>query len=78
MRTTVNFDPDVLALLTGAADRSGKPFKVILNDAIRAGLQPTHQERIPHPVWPVFDMGLPLVDLTKALSLADELDDLRR
>ena len=27
------------------------------------------------PQWPVYDMGQPFVDLTKALALAAELDD---
>ena len=27
------------------------------------------------PQWPTFDMGQPLVDLIKAMALADELDD---
>ena len=76
MRTTVTLDPDVQILLKNAAHLSGKPFKQTLNDAIRAGLRP--QRSAPAtavPVWPVFDMGQPLVDLTKALALADELDD---
>ena len=30
------------------------------------------------PGWPCFDLGAPLVDLTKAMALADELDDQRR
>jgi hypothetical protein len=79
MRTTVTLDPDVQNLLKEAAHRSGKPFKVALNDAIRAGLRPYRSaETSAAPTWPVFDMGQPLVDLTKALALADELDDQAR
>jgi hypothetical protein len=33
------------------------------------------KSRPPPPTWPVYDMGLPLVDLTLARALADELDD---
>jgi len=75
MRTTVTLDPDVQHLLKDAAHRSGKPFKVTLNDAIRAGLLPNRAGPNTAPDWPRFDMGQPLVDLTKALALADELDD---
>lgn len=78
MRTTVTLDADVQNMLKEAAHRSGKPFKVTLNDAIRAGLRPQHVARAAAPTWPVFDMGQPLVDLTKAMALADELDDLAR
>ncbi len=78
MRTTVTLDPDVQNLLKDAAHRSGKPFKVTLNDAIRAGLRPQRSAQAAVPQWPVFDMGQPLVDLTKAMALADELDDLGR
>lgn len=74
MRTTVTLDPDVQALLKEAAHRSGKPFKVALNEAIRAGLKPHRAAAAPVPQWPCIDMGAPLVDLTKALALADELD----
>jgi hypothetical protein len=78
MRTTVTLDPDVQNLLKDAAHRSGKPFKVTLNDAIRAGLRPQRTAHVAEPLWPVFDMGQPLVDLTKAMALADELDDQAR
>ena len=78
MRTTVTLDPDVQQLLKDAAHRSGKPFKVTLNDAIRLGLRPAGAAQTTAPEWPVFDMGQALVDLTKAMALADELDDQQR
>ena len=78
MRTTVTLDLDVQTLLKEAAHRSGKPFKVTLNDAVRAGLSARHRVAEPAPTWPLIDMGAPLVDLTKALALADELADQRR
>ena len=78
MRTTVTLDPDVQQLLKDVAHRSGKPFKVALNDAVRQALRPARQAVGAAPDWPVFDMGPPLVDLTKALALADELDDQRQ
>ena len=78
MRTTVTLDPDVQSLLKDAAHRSGKPYKVTLNDAIRAGLRPQRAAQAAETTWPTFDMGQPLVDLTKAMALADELDDQAR
>lgn len=77
MRTTVTLDPDVEMLLKDAAHRSGKPFKATLNDAIRAGLRPPARTAMPAPEWPTFDMGPSVIDLTKAMALADELDDQR-
>lgn len=78
MRTTVTLDQDVQNLLKDAAHRTGKPFKVTLNDAIRAGLRPQRAAQPAAPSWPTYDMGPLLVDLTKALALADELDDQAR
>lgn len=75
MRTTITLDPDVQALLREASHRSGKPFKTTVNEAIRAGLQGRRRSADKPPVWPVADMGMPLVDLRKAMALADELDD---
>ncbi len=77
MRTTVTLDPDVKALLTEAAYRIGKPFKATLNDAVRAGLAPAAAADARHqpPDWPCHDMGAPLIDLRKAMALADQLED---
>lgn len=74
MRTTLTLDPDVHALLKKATHRSKRPFKQVLNDAVRAGLaaQPRHGDRF---VQPVFSMGRPRVDLTKALALAADFED---
>jgi hypothetical protein len=74
MRTTVTLDPDVKALLTQAALRTGRSLKVTLNDAVRAGLTPSLAGPPSVPDWPCHDMGVPRIDLTKALALADELD----
>ncbi len=75
MRTTVTLDPDVDALLRKAVRERGEPFKQVLNAAIREGL--TSARRTPARPFKqrTFDMGRPVVDLTKALSLAAELED---
>ncbi len=74
MGTTVTLDPDVEKQLRSEVSRRGQSFKQVLNNAIRAGLRATRVR--PEPYRPLtFDMGLPKVDLTKALSLAAELED---
>ncbi len=38
MRTTITLDEDVAAKLRAAARKSGRPFKQVVNEAIRTGL----------------------------------------
>ncbi len=38
MRTTLTLDPDVDAKLRAETRRSGKPFKQVVNDCLRVGL----------------------------------------
>lgn len=73
MRTTVTLDDDVRALLKRAMKDRDASFKQVLNDGLRIGLS-TPRERVAL-VQPTFAMGLPLADLTKASTLAGELDD---
>ena len=74
MRTTVTLDPDVESMLRKEVRRRGEPFKRVLNDAIRAGLRKMRRrEQTFAPL--TFDMGKLRVDLTKAASLAAELED---
>lgn len=74
MRTTVTLDPDVHRLLQEAQSRGNRPFKQVLNDAVRAGLgRPA--ARVPAFKQPVFSLGRAKVDLTKALALAADLED---
>jgi hypothetical protein len=74
MRTTVTLDPDVESMLRKEVRRRGEPFKQVLNNAIRAGLR--NMKRRDEAFEPLtFDMGKPRVDLTKAASLAAELED---
>ena len=76
MRTTVTLDPDVEALLRKEMRRRGESFKRTLNQAIRDGLRGKRPRSTPPFRQPSFHMGAPRVDLTKALALAAELDDL--
>jgi hypothetical protein len=74
MRTTVTLDPDVESMLRKEMRRRGEPVKQVLNNAIRAGLR--NMKRREDSFEPLtFDMGRPRVDLTKAASLAAELED---
>jgi len=74
MRTTVTLDPDVARLLEEAQHRSKRPFKQVLNDAVRAGLN-RPAARVPPFKQRVFSLGRPKVDLTKAGAIAAELED---
>ncbi|TAK84462.1 MAG: antitoxin [Betaproteobacteria bacterium] len=77
MRTTVTIDPDVQVLLRKAMRERGEPFKKVLNAALRAGLGAGARAPGRRFRQRTFDLGKPLVDLTKALALAAELDDAR-
>ncbi len=72
MRTTVTLDPDVEHLVRQRMQRKGVSFKRALNDAIREGASGRADTAY---VTPVFDLGVPAVDLTKALQIAGELGD---
>ncbi len=75
MRTTVTLDPDVEALIKRAMRDRGLTFKQALNEAVRAGaVQPARRAA----TIPTYDMGHPLVDVTKALRVAGELEDQER
>ncbi len=45
MRTTLTLDDDVAAKLVSASRKSGKPFKQVVNAAIRRGLLETQAAR---------------------------------
>ena len=72
MRTTVTIDADVELMLKQAMRERGKPFKQVLNDAVRQGLRRAGTKSA---VPLTFCMGKPLVDLTPATVLAAELED---
>lgn len=76
MRTTVTLDPDVEALLKRSMRDHGLTFKQALNEAVRAGA--TSSPTRPRTPPPAYDMGEPMVDISKALRLADELEDSER
>jgi hypothetical protein len=78
MRTTLTIDDQIARTLKALAHRSGKPFKQVLNETLRAGLAareiPTRAR--PYRLRPAALGGvLPGIDLTKALRLAAALED---
>ncbi len=73
MRTTVTLDDDTLVMIRRLMRERQISFKHALNDAIRQGAQ-----RRPDPA--VFetrtaDLGVPSVNLDRALQIAGELED---
>ncbi|HMB54436.1 MAG TPA: DUF2191 domain-containing protein [Thermoanaerobaculia bacterium] len=78
MRTTLTLDDDLARLLKKAARDQERPFKQVVNEAIRKGLMALERPpvREPYRLEPS-DLGevRPGIDLTKALALADELED---
>lgn len=78
MRTTLTIEDKTAARLKSLAHESGKSFKQVVNETLRRGLErrQTSQRRKSYKLRPV-EMGEPRpeYDLTKALALADNLED---
>ena len=78
MRTTLTLDDDLVAALKREAGRTGKAFKDVVNDVVRAGLEAGLKEPAPrrYRLTPVrLGHVTPGINLDKALQLADELED---
>ncbi|HEV8630273.1 MAG TPA: DUF2191 domain-containing protein [Thermoanaerobaculia bacterium] len=78
MRTTLTLDDALARELKKLAVETGKPFKVVVNETLMRGLQaPVRRSRFRQKT---FSLGgaRPGVDLTKALALADALEDAER
>lgn len=78
MRTTLTIDDRIAKALKALAHRSGKPFKRVVNETLQAGLDAREAPAKvrPYRVKPVSLGGvMPGIDLTKALRLADALED---
>lgn len=78
MRTTLTIDESLFKALKDLAHRSGKSFREIVDETLRAGMT---RGRLPRPkryrLTPASLGGVnPDIDLTKALQLADTLEDL--
>lgn len=72
MRTTITLEESLFEALKERAHQRRLPFKRVVNDAIRLGLE---SEKQPRPYTaPTRALGA-RVDLTKALQLAGEMED---
>jgi plasmid stability protein len=78
MRTTLTLDDELARALRAEAARSGRPFKEVVDETLRAGL--ATRGRAPRPrgyrLEPA-SLGRvrPGIDLDKALELSDRLED---
>ena len=73
MRTTVTLDADTAALLRQRMKAQRQSFKQVLNDAIRVGLGSTARQ--PEFRTEVAALGVPTVNLDRALQVVGELED---
>jgi hypothetical protein len=74
MRTTISLDADAAALVRRAMADRGIGFKQAVNDAIRAGLGGVAGDEDDDVVMTA-RMGVPSVNLDRALELAGSLED---
>ncbi|HOM13640.1 MAG TPA: hypothetical protein PLB41_10005 [Rubrivivax sp.] len=78
MRTTLTLEEAIAAALKNAAHESGKSFKQVVNETLRAGLaarkviEPAKAYRLKPAALGGVRAGL---DIDKALVLADALED---
>ena len=78
MRTTLTIDDNIARQLKEIVHRSGMPFKTVVNEALRAGIENSRiaQATKPYRLKPVAlgEVQGPY-NLDKALQLADHLED---
>lgn len=78
VRTTLTLEDDIASALKERSERTGEPFKVVVNETLRRGIE---AELTPPPARRYRLEPAPLgetvrdVDLDKALRLADALED---
>jgi len=77
MRTTLTLDPDVVAMLSQETHRRRRPYKQVVNDAIRRGLAPGRaaEPQAAYRVDPHQATLVPGLDRTAFNKYADELED---
>lgn len=77
MRTTLTLDPDVARMLEEAVHRQRKPFKQVVNDAIRKGLSTADRRRPSgrYRVRPHKTTLQPGIDVHALNRLVDEFDE---
>ncbi|MDZ7642041.1 MAG: hypothetical protein U5J62_08485 [Desulfurivibrio sp.] len=77
MRTTLTIDDHLSVALREAALRSGKPYRQVVNEALRQGLNAfEHPPSQPYTIRPAHLGKVRAgIDLDKALALADAMED---
>jgi hypothetical protein len=77
MRTTLTLDPDVARRIQEEVHRARKPFKQVVNELLRRGLEPRAPRRGTklYRVHPHTARLVPGVDRGRLNALADELED---
>ncbi len=77
MRTTLILDDSVAKALKELAYKANKPFKDVVNEVLRAGLNAQRGPKAKPYRVRVVDLGdvAPGINLDKALALADALED---
>lgn len=74
-RTTLTLDDDVAVGIEREVRRTGRPIKVVVNDALRAGLQRRHATPPPTFAVEAADLGLrPGIDLDDIEGLLERLE----
>jgi hypothetical protein len=77
VRTTLTLDDDIAALLTKEVRKSGRPFRQVVNDTLRAGLvAPQQPVRKPFKVTPI-NLGIPNFEKVEGLLVYLEGPDYR-
>ncbi len=75
MRTTLTLDDDIAHSLRERARLLNKPFKQVVNDALRRGISPAVRETpAPYRVVPHHSGFVPGVDPLRLNQLNDELE----
>ena len=77
MRTTLALSEDILRELRALAQSKGVSLSKVANTVLRAGLATVNDSspRPPRYVEEVVDLGVPAVDLDRALLIAASLED---
>jgi hypothetical protein len=77
MRTTLTLDPDVAQMIQEEVHRARKPFKQVVNELLRRGLEPRTRARgaKSYRVRPHVARLVPGIDRGRFNALADELED---
>ena len=75
MRTTLTLDDDIAAALKERSRVLNKPFKQLVNEALRLGMSPAAREDLPpYKIIPNHSGFRPGIDPLRLSQLSDELE----